>query len=60
MFPLPTGGPLRSRPRGVACSSLAVEAEQLGADPRVVETGIRALICLALRVQGDSLARQAA
>ena len=31
MFPLPTGGPLRSRPRCVAGSPLAVEAEQLGA-----------------------------
>ena len=60
MFPLPTGGPLRSWPCGVAGSPLAVKAEQLGAHTRVVETSIRALICLALCVQGDSLARQAA
>ena len=58
MFPLATARTLRCRPRCIAAAPLLVEAEQLGAHPRVVEASVCPLVSLALAVEGETLAGQ--
>ena len=53
-----TGGPLSSGPGREAAASLGVVAEELGADPAVVEAGVRAAVRLALGVQGEAGSRE--
>ena len=55
-----TGGPLGSGPGGEASARLGVVAEELGADPAVVEAGVRAAVRLALGVQGQASAGEVA
>lgn len=55
-----TGGALHSRPGGVAAARDLVEAEELGADPTVVEARVCSLVCLTLSIEGEPSSRETA